>query len=155
MSSDPGYEINMKAYDILFKLETMLRGFIRDILEDHFKDEGGWLKRIPRKIIDKCEKRARKEKESYQDLGSDFLMDYADFRDLKEIILEKENWERGFMTFFRNKQIIAIKLVELEPIRNTIAHNRKISDRELSRLRLFSDDIERCISRAQGSRKGG
>lgn len=133
----------------MFELENLLRLFIQERLEEKFKEEGGWIKRIPKRVIKKCEKRAKREKESYQELGSDFLIDYADFGDLKRIILLKENWSKTFQEYFRNEAEIAIKLEELEPIRNTIAHNRSLSDKELNRLEVFSDDIKRCISRTR------
>lgn len=143
----PSVRGNTRAYRILFALENRLRVFIRQRLEEKFKEEGGWTKRIPKDVIKKCEKRASKEKEGYQELGSDFLMDYADFSDLKRIILQEENWSNAFRECFRNEIEIAAKLEELEPIRNTIAHNRTISQKELRRLEIFSDDIKRCVLR--------
>lgn len=142
-------ERNKEAYDILFKLENSLRSFIQKKLDLEFRDEGGWKNRIHPDIIKKCETRAIKERRSYQDLRSSQLLDYSDFKDIERIILEKENWERVFKVHFGNPNEIAIKLEELEPIRNTIAHNRIISKKELMRLRVFSDDIERCISREE------
>lgn len=138
---------NKRAYGILFELENLLRVFIRQILEEKFQEEGGWMKRIPKHVVKKCDRRASKEKEGYQELGSDFLMDYADFSDLKGIILQKENWANAFREYFGNEAEIVAKLEELGPIRNTVAHNRIISQKELRRLEIFSDDIKTCIRR--------
>lgn len=60
---------NVKAYKILFELERLLRNFISEILQQHF--EYDWIKKIPTTIIKKCEKRALREKETYQEIITD------------------------------------------------------------------------------------
>lgn len=136
---------NLNAYKILFELERLLRAFISKVLQLNFSD--GWAKGIPEKIIRKCETRASREKETYQDIyddDSNLIIDYADFKDLKEIILK--NWPM-FDMYFGKREIIEQKLDELEVPRNIIAHNRIISNTELSRIKVYANDLKRCIDR--------
>lgn len=136
---------NIKAYTIMFDLEILLRMFISKILQEKF--EYGWTKSISPRTLKNCEKRALKERETYQEIftkDSDLIIDYADFKDLKEIILA--NW-LIFEGFFIRKELIENKLEELEIPRNIIAHNRIISDIELKRISVYANDLKRCMNR--------
>lgn len=138
---------NKKGFKFLYELETSLRKFIIEKLEEKSSTEnlGGWMKLVSVNIIKKCESRRQRElkKYPYQDLGSDQILDYSDFHDLKEIIIS--NWDI-FSNFFGDKNMVNNKFGELEPIRHTIAHNRKLSEKELNRLKIFCNDIGRCLS---------
>lgn len=136
---------NVKAYKIMFELERRLRGFISNVLQENF--ETGWIKGIPTNILNKCEKRALREKETYQETSiedSDLIINYADFKDLKEIIIK--NWSI-FEIYFVRKELIENKLEELEIPRNIIAHNRIISTIELNRISVYANDLKRCMDR--------
>jgi len=53
---------------------------------------------------------------------------YLDFPDLATIIEKGDNWRDCFQAiFFKHKEILISKLRSIEPIRNDLAHNRKIS----------------------------
>lgn len=136
---------NVNAYKIMFELERRLRGFISNVLQENF--ETGWIKGIPTNILNKCEKRALREKETYQETSiedSDLIINYADFKDLKEIIIK--NWSI-FEIYFVRKELIENKLEELEIPRNIIAHNRIISTIELNRISVYANDLKRCMDR--------
>jgi len=135
---------NIKAYKILFKLERELRKFISLLLQKHF--EHGWIKGIPPNILKKCEKRSSREKETYQEVEnvSNLIVDYADFKDIKEIIIK--NWSI-FEIYFVGKELTENKLEELEIPRNIIAHNRIISTIELDRISVYSNDLKRCMDK--------
>jgi len=136
---------NVKAYKILFEIERLLRNFISKTLQRHF--EHGWIREIPTKIVRKCEQRALREKETYQEISTDdsnLIINYADFSDLKEIVVK--NWAI-FEPYFVRKELIENKLEELEIPRNTIAHNRIISTNELNRISVYSSDLKRCVNR--------
>ena len=136
---------NVKAYKIMFNLERLLRVFISKILQENFED--GWLKWIPIQVINKCEKRALREKETYQETSmedSNLIINYADFKDLKDIIIK--NWS-FFEFYFIRKELIENKLEELEIPRNIIAHNRIISNTELSRILVYTNDLKKCMCR--------
>lgn len=136
---------NIKAYKILFQLERKLRNFI--YIKFDKNSEVDWLKSIPKKIITKCEKRAQREKETYQDMAtedSDYILNYSDFKDIKEIILN--NWNI-FEDCFIRRDLIENKLEELEMPRNVIAHNRIVSSNELNRISVYANDLDRCMDR--------
>ena len=140
---------NIKAYKTLFELERQLRDFISRILQENFED--GWVKAMPKNILTKCEKRALREKETYQEItanDSDLIINYADFKDLKQIIIK--NWSI-FESCFVRKEIIENKLEELEIPRNIIAHNRIISTTELRRILVYANDLKRCMDRMTSS----
>lgn len=61
------------------------------------------------------------------------LYDYLDFSDLATIITMKNNWDDGFKAVFVRPEIVQVKLGEISPIRNDIAHHRDIpvQDREI------------------------
>ena len=137
---------NVKAYKILFELERLLRNFISETLQQRF--EHGWIKRIPPRIVRKCEQRALREKDTYQEISTDdssLVINYADFKDLKEILIN--NWPI-FEIYFGRRELIENKLEELEIPRNIIAHNRIISTTELSRISVYANDLKRCVGRA-------
>ena len=71
---------------------------------------------------------------------------YADFTDYSKIILKGDNWKEAFKNTFQDTAWIKTKLKELEPIRNDIAHNRKISEEDTQKLEINSKEILRCIS---------
>ena len=136
---------NVKSYKIMFNLERLLRVFISKNLQENFKS--GWLKGIPARIINKCEKRALREKETYQETNMDdssLIINYADFKDLKDIIIK--NWPL-FEVYFIRIELIENKLEELEIPRNIIAHNRIISTTELNRISVYANDLKQCMDR--------
>lgn len=66
---------------------------------------------------------------------------------LKKIIEVKDNWRDAFQTFFGDKDVFCGGLRELEPIRNKIAHSRKISDNEVHMLKGNIAKFESAIGK--------
>ena len=56
------------------------------------------------------------------------LIEYSDFKDILLVILESRNWENSFESLFGDKDDISVSFHRLAPIRNSIAHNRQLSD---------------------------
>ena len=79
------------------------------------------------------------------------LICYVDFTDYGKIILRKDNWRDVFEKIFKDKTILQAKLRELEPIRNDIAHNRKLNVEQFEILKLYSKHIIRCIEEREKS----
>jgi len=136
---------NKKAYEYLYILESKLRGLIVEILSKKSEKQNlsGWTTLIQRDIIKKCEKRADKEKTSHQSLGSDRIVDYLEFGDIKLII--QKNWDE-FSRIFNNQGTIVSKLDALELIRNAVAHNRVLSLQEFKRLEIYFLDTDKILS---------
>jgi len=137
------------AYEMLKRLETKLRECIQTSLEKVSRN--WWKERIPEDVQDRA--RLRKEGNEKQwpwhaekDLP---LIFYVDFADYAKIIIRRDNWEQVFKQIFREKDIILAKLKELEPIRNAVAHVRDLSQRQLAKLRLYSEDIVSCTEKRE------
>lgn len=135
------------AYEMLKRLETKLRECIQTSLEKVSRN--WWKERIPEDIQDRA--RLRKEGNEKQwpwhtEKDLPFIF-YVDFTDYAKIIIRRDNWEQVFKQIFREKDIILAKLRELEPIRNAIAHVRELSQTQLQKLKLYSEDIVLCIQK--------
>jgi len=71
-------------------------------------------------------------------------MDYSDLTDLGKICYRNPD----AFSEFGNLQVLSVKLKEIDMIRNTVAHNRKLSNSEFGRLRIAYKDIMRFIERS-------
>ena len=134
-----------EPYKVLQKLETKLRECIQTQLETVSKN--WWKERIPKDVQEKVELRKTKnEKQWPWHISKDLpFVYYVDFTDYLKIITRRDNWNQVFKTIFRDREAISVRLRELEPIRNAIAHFRRLSCRELDKLKLLSEDIISCI----------
>ena len=73
------------------------------------------------------------------------LIEYSDFIDMKIVI--EHHWDSFKQIFGKRKEIIVGKIVELEQIRNKIAHNRKLTDSEFIKFKSYCDEILKCIEK--------
>ncbi len=132
------YLSNTEAYNFLYELETFLRKFIIDKLL-----EGKELEQIiSNELIEIWKGRKRKEEEISLSESSYHLIEYSDFNDLKAIF-EKRTNKKILKDFFNEQRIDSVisKLNELDPIRKKIAHSRKLTEEEITRIKLYSKDI--------------
>lgn len=133
------------AYEMLKRLETRLRKCIQTSLEKVSKN--WWKERIPEDVQHRASLRKERNEKQWpwyteKDLP---LMSYVDFTDYIKIITRRDNWEQVFRQIFEEKDIILAKLRELEPIRNAIAHVRELSQAQVQKLKLYSEDVISCI----------
>jgi len=112
--------------DLLTILEIELRQFIALKLEK--TTSSWWKQRIPNDIRQRAEKRKTDREEVYPGMEPQDhpVFDYLDFPDLKMIITNKANWDDVFKPFFNRADWIQVKLDEIAPFRNDIAHHRTI-----------------------------
>jgi hypothetical protein len=68
---------------------------------------------------------------------------YSDFSDLRNII--EKNWA-DFDPIIHKQQWINQWLEELEPARNTLAHNNPVSENEQKRIEVFFNDWTQLIA---------
>lgn len=134
------FTFNFPAYELLCNLEIYLRLLINKIIIE--PNAGNLKNKIPVDILTKWEKRKDIEENNSLSDGEYELIDYSDFTDIK-IIFEKRNIFKLFKGIFSQEQFKSVtsKLHELDPIRKKIAHFRPISEADLNRLILYSDDI--------------
>jgi len=138
----PGYS---EAYELLRPLEEYLRSLIEKTLLS--LSSNWWIERVPGDVRTNAEDRKRKNHLQWPWLAGTDLhpIYYVDFPDYVKIIRKKDNWRDVFVRVFKNEELISVKLRELEPIRNAIAHSRPLPRNGLERLRLNSKDILRLL----------
>ena len=130
---------------ILRNLELKLRIYIQTRLQSI--SPNWWREKIPVDVRQSAEDRKKRNEKTWPWLEQRDLhpIHYVDFTDYVKIIRRKDNWEQVFKSEFKDEEIVSVKLRELEPIRNAIAHNRELSMIEKERLRLLSNDMLSCL----------
>jgi len=137
---------NPTAHAVFTRLEAELRKYLEQQLSTEYGPKW-WTQVVPERVRGKCEERQQEDAERtwLQSRGTS-LLQYADFIDLKEIILRKDNWEKCFKSCFgSNRGIIESKLDELHPIRLTIEHSRDLRPEDYEKLLLYAREIGLCI----------
>jgi hypothetical protein len=140
MSHDYDYvpETNLTLYKLLFAIETVLRELIIEVIEG--KDgPRGWKQRLPGDVLGKFrDARLYEQRVSWRQLVPHHPIYYVDFPDLKKVIVERRNWVDLFRVTFGRVDWLDSALTELEPIRNSVAHNRKatVADVQLTETTL-------------------
>lgn len=106
--------------DLLYLFENDLRRFIRKVLEEEFK-ENWWRKGVPAKVRANCMGRRELGLDEEKDLDPILFASFYDYRGILE------NNKSEFSKHMNVKKWCS-KLNELEPIRNTLAHNRDLDN---------------------------
>jgi len=130
-----------RPYKTMQEMETKLRTFISSKLSAI--SPNWWIERIPEDVRKRAEERKAKNERLYpwqSDLDLHPL-NFVDFPDYGKIILRRDNWEQVFASTFKDKEIISAKLREIEPIRNAIAHFRRLNKSQEQKLELYLTDI--------------
>lgn len=122
-----------EPWAVLQKLEGELRRVIVERLSTVTAD---WEERIPDAVRSKVQKRRSRAMEKGEE-GKQIL-EYADFSDYHEILFFTNNWDDAFGTIFGDKEKTRLRLVELNRIRNAIAHRRDIDDDDRDIFLLYS-----------------
>ena len=137
---------NLIAYEIFYKIEVGLREFM---ISTFGKDDPKWWKiRIPSDILLKLRDGREKEKKiKWVELIPHHPIYYIDFPDLKKIIEIDDNWKGAFQNLLGDKDVYCGGLRELEPIRNKIAHNRRMSDNEVYILQANHSKLENAVGK--------
>jgi ATP-dependent Lon protease len=130
-------EADKEPHLILDELENALRKCIKTSLEKI--SANWWIERIPPDIRVKAEERREKD-----ELKREHIQ-YVDFADYVKIITRKDNWRDVFKEIFKDQEAITVKLKELEPIRNSVRHGRKLTTEQREKLKIFAQDILRQI----------
>lgn len=136
------YPSNQLGMELLNSLENCLRNMLR--LEGKKMFGSDYENIIPPHIKEKAKKRFLKQ-DSKDNSQSQDLFSYLDFSNYLCIITWENNWKCCFSMIFSNKEWIKIKIEEISPIRNALAHSRKITKDQIDRLRINSNDIKKII----------
>jgi len=119
---------NIEIYCHMYCIENVLRELIIDLLKSI--DGPRWYKkRLPGDILEKYREGMECERNiKWIQLIPHHPIYYIEFPDLKKIIERADNWKDIFRNIFGSRKDIVTSIIsELEPIRNKIAHNRKVT----------------------------
>jgi hypothetical protein len=137
-------ENNMTAYKAMYVVEVGLRELIIQSLDEI--DPLWWKHRLPGDLVIKVKEGRNIEKGiKWTELIPHHPLYYLDFPDLKKIIDQTDNWNDVFHRYFANKEVFDGALKSLEPIRNKIAHNRKITSHEVTFIMGQLQILMNCI----------
>jgi hypothetical protein len=70
---------------------------------------------------------------------------YTYFPDLKKIIEKRDNWREVFEDIFGRRDVL-VKLDELYPLRNIIAHNRYLTKENADTVELYYKKLGRFLA---------
>jgi hypothetical protein len=119
-------KVNLAVFSYLYCIETVLRELIVEVLEP-IAGPRWYRTRLPGDVLAKYrEAIAYQRRTPWQRLQPHHPVYYIDFPDLRKIIERDDNWRDAFDRIFVRKDAIASTLSELEPVRNAIAHNRRL-----------------------------
>lgn len=140
----PSAPASLSAAPSIDALRTLEQG-LRRCIEDRLSrlSQNWWNERVPVEVRRHAERRKalRDQLWPWLDGGDHPLVEYLDFPDYAKIILEPQNWVEGFASIFVDPDSLRVKLRELEPIRNDLAHAREIVSANAERLRLYSREL--------------
>lgn len=128
-------ERNAAAYGLLFEIEVILRELIaRSLTSMHGHN---WAKRgLPSDVQEKVKQAIKYERSvPWHRAIPHHPLYYVDFPDLKKIIVSNTNWPHSFARIFVQKAATEASLSELELLRNKVAHNRFITEPDLTVVR--------------------
>ncbi|MGC2422425.1 MAG: DGQHR domain-containing protein [Candidatus Acidiferrales bacterium] len=140
---------NQEPYRLMRNVEEALRESISDALKA--LTDAWWRERIPPDVREEANRRKMQDESPWpwmerKQYAAYFYMSFADY---SKVILRRDNWREAFEPVFGQASWVDVVFRELEKIRNTIAHNRDLSERELNVLRLYSSDLQRVLSGAK------
>ncbi len=130
-----------EPYNILKDLEVNLRTFVETKLNGI--SSNWWNERIPSDVKENAEDRHSKKENIYPWAIPEekSKMISVDFPDYYKIIARRDNWEEVFKEVFSSKELFYSKFIELQSIRNKIAHSDELTAEEAMKLRLHTHNI--------------
>jgi DNA sulfur modification protein DndB len=137
---------NQEPYKILRTLEESLRESIAESLAALAVN--WWRERIPPDVRDLASRRKAQDESPWPWMeGKQYPAHfYMNFSEYSKVISRRDNWREAFGPVFGNEEWVRVVFMELERIRNDVAHNRDLSERQLDVLRLYSGDLARALS---------
>ena len=130
-----------QSSDALRNLERELRRCIEGRLSR--LTANWWTERVPEEVRSRAERRMslREHVWPWLEGGENSPIEYLDFPDYARVLLDPQNWQQAFSTVFVDMDALRVKLRELEPIRNDVAHSRQITAANSDRLRLYAREL--------------
>ncbi len=134
-----GIHTNPQAYVVLSEFEDEFRTFLEETLRHAQKN---WEERIPKDVLERLKERQNdariRRKTTYS------LLHYIDFPNYLSIILHRtdsfSNWDI-FEPYFVSIGWIKGRLIEMNEIRNDLAHPKPLEPLQYRKLQLYIDEI--------------
>jgi hypothetical protein len=120
-------------HTVIHNVENALRKCIYNELNS--RDPNWWKNLIPNDIRMFVEERMSKSRTVDKN-----YVQYLDFSDYIKIIANRNNWQY-FEKYFGIKEKFEFEMDELRLIRNSVAHNRTLTEMDLKKLYLYSEEI--------------
>jgi hypothetical protein len=134
---------NPQAYAVLAEFEEDFRAFLEEILQ---KGSEHWEERIPSDALERLKVRQHDAKIRRKTVYS--LLHYTDFPNYLSIILHRtekfNNWDL-FEPYFISIGWIKGRLIEMNEIRNDLAHPKPLEPLQYRKLQLYIDEIRERI----------
>jgi len=136
---------NILGYFLLHQIEICLRELLIETLAE--LDGPNWYKRhLTGNALGKYTEGRRYEKAApWTTFVNHDPTCYLDFPDLRETIALAQNWKPAFQQIFLKKEWIVSDLSKLEPIRNKVAHNRRVTARDLAVQNDVGAALKSCL----------
>ena len=126
-----------EVYLYLYYIENIMRVFINKKLFETYGEN--FSDNLSRDLKEKITKRKKDEgKNKWLSFRGSSDVFYLDFKDLSSII--KNDWKL-FEKYFPNQEWITPKIEELSNIRNLIAHNNYIGEKEINLMKSYYEVI--------------
>lgn len=130
-----------RLYAVLHCFENEVRTLIRETLEEN--DGPDWAEKLPSKVKRLAESRQQTAfDDSWLEGQKSDILGFVDFGDLASIVVEK--WAH-FEDIMPSQHWLKQRMVELEKVRNFVAHNRMLLPSEFGRVYIYISDWNRVI----------
>ncbi len=137
-------DLGSRVYPLLFILENSIRELISLRLSK--KGSDWWDNLVPSRVKNSVERTMKKEgRYPYRDKRGNHPLSFANFSDLKDIIL---NNQPEFADAIMDFDWFAVHMDEIYMVRNNIAHCVPLSQDDVSRLEVFFRDWARLLESA-------
>ena len=138
--------IGTDVFPLIYQLENSLRHFIERVLSKSGTD--WWAIRVPADVQSNVQRTINKEKRyPYRDKRGSDLLYYANFDDLKKIIIDGKN-KIEFQAVIIDIEWFKVKMDEVYMARNNLAHCAPLTKDDISRISLFHRDWARLLDAA-------
>jgi hypothetical protein len=136
-----------EIYPLIYIFENSVRNFIRKAMDKAFP-EGWWNeKRIPVDPFRKANSRKEEEgKNPWHGTRSDNMLDYVDLDEVEKVISRNvETLTPYFKGLPKDIEWLKVKIKELYPSRNVIAHCNPLSDDDIERVKVICRDWQKQL----------
>lgn len=135
---------NTQAYTVLAEFEKEFRSFLEEILK---RADAQWEERIPKDVLGRLKERQNDARIRRKTVYP--LLHYIDFPNYLSIILHRtnkfNNWEL-FEPYFVSIGWIKARLIEMNEIRNDLAHPKPLEPLQYRKLQLYIDEMRERIT---------